>query len=404
MTRRTTALLGAALLSLAACVDLNEDLISGLANQPYPTPDVFQALVNATYEPLRTFYAQERGFTLTEFGTDIYTEGADGSYKYINEYTAQLNPDVDFIRDTWADFYRAINTANTAIAQAPAVQMDSSLKAQRLAEARFLRALYYFDLVQMYGPVTLKLEPTTTASTQFTRAPVDSVYDAIINDLKYAEATLPYVAKEYGRATKGAVQHLLAKVYLTWQRDPDSAADEAAKQQAGDFANAADYALRVINSGQYALLPRFSDVFTFGNEKNAEVIWSVQFTNDPLTTGNGNQGHLFFLMEYDVLPGMQRDIANGRPFKRFRPTTFFLGLFDRTKDSRYQSQFTRAWYSNNAATIPKDPSSGAPKFQLGDTAVYVSDTVLPDSVVAARRYRVYTPRTYSNRIFPSLNK
>jgi len=404
MTRRTTALLGAALLGLAACVDLNEDLISGLANQPYPTPDVFQALVNATYEPLRSFYAQERGFTLTEFGTDIYTEGADGSYKYINEYTAQLNPDVDFIRDTWADFYRAINTANTAIAQAPAVQMDSSLKAQRLAEARFLRALYYFDLVQMYGPVTLKLEPTTTASTQFTRAPVDSVYDAIIDDLKYAEATLPYVAKEYGRVTKGAAQHLLAKVYLTWQRDADSAADETAKKQAGDFANAADYAQRVIKSGQYALLPRFSDVFAFGNEKNAEVIWSVQFTNDPLTTGNGNQGHLFFLMEYDVLPGMQRDIANGRPFKRFRPTTFFLGLFDRTKDSRYQSQFTRAWYSNNAATIPKDPSSGAPKFQLGDTAVYVSDTVLPDSVVAARRYRVYTPRTYSNRIFPSLNK
>src|ERR1051325_8033747 len=134
MSRRTIALLSAALLSLAACVDLNEDLISGLANQPYPTPDVFQALVNASYEPLRSFYAQERGFTLTDFGTDIYTEGADGSYKYINEYTAQLNPDVDFIRDTWSDFYRAINTANTAIAQAPTVQMDSSLKTQRGAE------------------------------------------------------------------------------------------------------------------------------------------------------------------------------------------------------------------------------------------------------------------------------
>src|SRR2546427_3657761 len=403
MSRRTIPLLGAALLSLAACMDLNEDLISGLANQPYPTPDVFQALVNATYEPLRSFYAQERGFTLTEFGTDIYTKGSDGGYKYVNDYTSQLNPDVDFIRDTWTDFYRAINTANTAIAQAPTVQMDSSLKAQRVAEARFLRALYYFDLVQMYGPVTLKLEPTTTASTQFTRAPVDSVYEAIIDDLKYAEAALPYVAQDYGRATKGAAQHLLAKVYLTWQRDPDSAADEAAKQQAGDFANAADYALRVINSGQYSLLPRFSDVFDFSNEKNAEVVWSVQFTNDPLTTGNGNQGHLFFLMEYDVLPGMQRDIANGRPFKRFRPTTFFLGLYDRTKDSRYQSQFTRVWYANNLTTIPRD-STGALKFQLGDTAVYVSTTDADTVLAKTRPYRVYTPKTYSNRIFPSLNK
>ncbi|HEY6156338.1 MAG TPA: RagB/SusD family nutrient uptake outer membrane protein [Gemmatimonadales bacterium] len=404
MSRRTIALLSAALLSLAACVDLNEDLISGLANQPYPTPDVFQALVNASYEPLRSFYAQERGFTLTEFGTDIYTEGADGSYKYINEYTAQLNPDVDFIRDTWSDFYRAINTANTAIAQAPTVQMDSSLKTQRVAEVRFLRALYYFDLVQMYGPLTLKFEPTTAPSTEATRAPVDSVYDAIITDLKFAEANLPAVAKDYGRATKGAAQHLLAKVYLTRLRDADSAADEAAKQQAGDFANAADYALRVINSGQYALLPRFSDVFDFNNEKNAEVIWSVQYTNDPLTTGNGNKGHLYFLMEYDVLPGMQRDIANGRPFKRFRPTTFFLNLYDRTKDSRYESQFTRVWYANNAATIPKDPTTGKPAFQLGDTAVYVaaadSDTVR----VRTRLYRTYTPRTYSNRIFPSLNK
>jgi hypothetical protein len=403
MSRRTIALLSAGLLSLVACTDLNEDLISGLANQPYPTPDVFQALVSASYDPLRSLYAQERGFTLTEFGTDIYTEGADGSYKYVNEYTAQLNPDVDFIRDTWADFYRAINTANTAIAQAPTVQMDSSLKTQRVAEARFLRALYYFDLVQMYGPLTLKFDATTTPTTEATRAPVDSVYEAIISDLKFGEANLPSVARDYGRATKGAAQHLLAKVYLTRLRDADSAADEAAKRQAGDFANAADYAQRVINSGQYSLLPRFADVFAFQNEKNAEVIWSVQFTNDPLTTGNGNQGHLFFLMEYDVLPGMQRDIANGRPFKRFRPTTFFLGLYDRTKDSRYQSQFTRVWYANNAATIPKD-ASGAPKFRLGDTAVYVSATDSDTVLVRTKPYRVYTPKTYTNKIFPALNK
>ena len=404
MTRRMTVLVGAGLVaSLVACVDLNEDLISGLANKPYPTPDVFQALINATYDPLRTFYAQERGFTLTEFGTDIYTEGADGGYKFINEYTAGLNPDVDYFRDTWTDFYRAINTANTAIAEAPDVQMDSSLKAQRVAEARFLRALYYFDLVQMYGPLTLKLDPTTTPTTEATRAPLDSVYDAIISDLKYAEATLDYVAKDYGRVTKGAAQHLLAKVYLTRQRDADSAADEAAKRQAGDFANAADYAQRVINSGKYSLLPRFADIFDFHNEKNAEVIWSVQFTTDPLTTGNGNKGHLYFLMEYDVLPGMKRDIANGRPFKRFRPTTFFLGLYDRTKDSRYQSQFTRVWYANNATTIPKD-ASGAPKFQLGDTAVFVSATDSDTVLVRTKPYRVYTPVTYTPRIFPSLNK
>ena len=404
MSKRTGVVLGAVLLAgLAGCMDLNEDVISGLTPGAYGTEAAFQALVNATYEPLRSFWAQERGFTVSEFGTDIYTKGADGSYKFINDYTSQLNPTVDYFSGTWNDFYRAINTANAAIGQAHVVQMDSSVKAQRLAEVRFLRALYYFVLVQMYGPLPLQLTETTTPSTEFTRVPVDTVYEQILSDLRYAEANLGYVTKDYGRVTKGAVQHLMAKVYLTRLRDTNAVADEAAKQQAGDFANAADYALRVINSGQYQLLPRFADVFAFNNERNAEVIWSIQYTMDPLTTGPGNTGHLYFLMEYDVLPGMLRDIANGRPFKRFRPTTFLLGLYDRTKDARYDAQFKRVWYANNVTTIPRD-ASGALKFRLGDTAVYVSTTDADTVLAKTRPYRVYTPKTYSNRIFPSLNK
>ena len=404
MSKRTGVVLGAVLLAgLAGCMDLNEDVISGLTPGAYGTEAAFQALVNATYEPLRSFWAQERGFTVSEFGTDIYTKGADGSYKFINDYTSQLNPTVDYFSNTWNDFYRAINTANAAIGQAPVVQMDSSVKAQRLAEVRFLRALYYFVLVQMYGPLPLQLTETTTPSTEFTRVPVDTVYEQILSDLRYAEAKLGYVTKDYGRVTKGAVQHLMAKVYLTRLRDTNAVADEAAKQQAGDFANAADYALRVINSGQYQLLPTFADVFAFNNERNAEVIWSIQYTMDPLTTGPGNTGHLYFLMEYDVLPGMLRDIANGRPFKRFRPTTFLLGLYDRIKDARYEAQFKRVWLANNVTTIPRD-ASGALKFQLGDTAVYVSTTDADTVLAKTRPYRVYTPKTYSNRIFPSLNK
>ncbi len=317
MRKHTFALVGAALLvGLPGCVNLDEDVVTGLTPGSYGTQAVFESLVNASYEPLRTFYAQERGFTVTEFGTDIFTKGADGSHKYINDYTTQLNPDAQFFRETWVDFYRAINTTNAAIDQAPVVVMDSALKAHRVAEARFLRALYYFDLAQMYGPLTLTLHETTSPTTEATRAPVDSVYDAIIADLKYAEANLPAVQKEYGRATRGAAQHLLAKVYLTRIRDADSAADEVAKRQAGDFANAADYAQRVINSGQYALLPRFKDVFDFANERNQEVIWSIQFTTDPLTTGTGNSGHLYFLAQYRTRVTTPSSRACGMPTMR----------------------------------------------------------------------------------------
>src|SRR5437773_6693713 len=202
MHKHVVARLGVALLvGLPACVNLDEDVVTGLTPGSYGTPAVFEQLVNASYEPLRSFYAQERGFTVTAFGTAPFTKGADGSFKYINDYTTQLNPTAQYVQDTWVDFYRAINTTNAAIDQAPVVVMDSALKARRVAEARFLRALYYFDLVQMYGPLTLTLHETKSATTEATRAPVDSVYDAIVADLQFAESILPAVQKDYGRAT-----------------------------------------------------------------------------------------------------------------------------------------------------------------------------------------------------------
>src|SRR5437773_11924049 len=173
MHKHTIALVGAALLSgLPACVNLDEDVVTGLTPGSYGTQPVFESLVNASYEPLRSFYAQERGITVTEFGTDIYTKGADGSFKYINDYTRQLNPDAQYFRETWADFYRAINTTNAAIDQAPVVTMASTLKARRVAEARFLRPLYYFDLGQTYGPVPPPLPASNSPTTEATRAPV----------------------------------------------------------------------------------------------------------------------------------------------------------------------------------------------------------------------------------------
>ncbi|HEX2716533.1 MAG TPA: RagB/SusD family nutrient uptake outer membrane protein [Gemmatimonadaceae bacterium] len=402
--RKIAVILGALVIgSLPACMDLKEESIAGVTRAAYGTPDTFEALVSGSYVALRDFYAQERGFTLTEFGTDIFTKGSDGSHKFFNDYTSQLNSGATYARELWDLMYRGINTANAAIEQGGAVAMDPTLRDTRVGEARFVRALYYFILVQTYGPVPLNLSETKAVTTTQTRAPVDSVYEAIIQDLTFAEAKLPAVQKDYGRVTRGAAQHLLAKVYLTRIRGADSTANEAAKTAAGDFANAATWALKVINSGQYALLPRFKDVFAFDNERNQEVIWSVQFTKDPLLNGNGNRGHLYFLMEYDAQLGMQRDIQNGRPFKRFRPTSFFLGLYDRTKDARYDAQFTRVWFANNPNTIPKD-ANGVPKFRVGDTAIVVLASNADTVNYRGKPYMVIPPSKYTNKLFPSLNK
>lgn len=373
-----------------SCVDLKEEIVSGITDKYYVTPSGFDALINASYEPLRNFYGQQSGFTVTVFGTDEYTKGADGGNKYINDYTGELNPDAQYFREIWNDFYRAINTTNAAIGRAKSVNISDAARAGKVAEARFLRAFYYFHLVQMYGDVTLTLDETTTPSTVAKRDPVAKVYDAIIADLTYAAANLPDVQKEFGRVTRPAVWFLLSKVYLT-------------RAQPGDMALAATNAKKVIDSGLFTLLPRYADVFDFKNQRNKEVVWSVQFTADPLTTGPGNSGHLYFLMEYDKEAGMTRDTKNGRPFKRFRPTQYLLGLWDRTKDSRYDDMFLNVFYSNNAATIPKK-ADGTPKFAVGDTALWLPGYEVSDAVRASAPYRIYTPTQYSNRVFPVLNK
>lgn len=374
-----------------SCVDLNEEIITGVTSEYYRTPIGFEALVNSDYESLRYFYGQERGFTLTVFGTDEFTEGSDGGHKFYNRYTPQLNGDQTFVRETWDRFYRAINSTNATIDRAPDVKIDETLKAQRVAEARFLRAFYFFHLVQMYGDVPLPLNETLEPSTEATRTPAADVYKAIIADLEYAESKLPTTQRDYGRATQPATQFLLAKVYLT-------------RAQPGDMAKAATYAKKVIDSKLFSLLPRFKDVFEPLNDKNAEVVWSVQYTADPLTNGaDGNKGHLYFVMEYDVLPGMKRDVANGRPFRRFKPNPYLLNLFDRTKDSRYEGSFKTAWISNNDANIPKD-AAGNPKFKVGDTAVYVSPVEVTAAERAAKPYRIYAPSEYNLRIFPVLSK
>src|SRR3989442_395809 len=83
----------------------------------------------------------------------------------------------------------------TAVADST-VAMDPTLRTQRIAEARFLRALYYFDLVRMFGPVPLLLTPTQGAMTEANRDSVSAVYTAIVADLQFAEASLPDVQKD----------------------------------------------------------------------------------------------------------------------------------------------------------------------------------------------------------------
>jgi len=392
---------GLALAPLAACVNLDEQLVGTVTTTYFTTPAGLEAAVDGDYAQLRDFFGREESFAVTEFGTDLTTNGDQGGYQFENTYAAGLNASAVHYQFPWTSLYRGINTSNTVIERAPAVTgMDPAVKASRIAEAKFLRALSYFWLVQMYGPAPLPLTESQGASNVAHRSPVDSIYLQIVKDLREAISDLPLTQSQFGRATKGAARHLLAKVLLTRAYHPYGyeAANtdfylsgptflrDAGGTAATDFAAAraiADTLIQNIGGGSYALLPNYVDIFCAPmgargpasycnvptNETNAELIWSVQFTTTAgqFTTDRGNALFVQMLSFYDDRQGMTRDCNNGRGFRRARPTLFARNLWQRwtdstyttTLDTRYDGTFQSVWYANAANTGACFMSQGA---------------------------------------------
>lgn len=397
-------LLAALLLVVTACKDyLDEPIVSGISYEFYQTEEGLNNALNATYAPLRDFHATENvGSDLNLMGTHVWNDGSAG--KPFNEYNANLNASNGSISTMWSAYYRGINTANVVIKRVPTVPagpllVNPAARNAWVGEARFLRAFYYFHLVQLFGRVPLLLEENLEPVKDFTRAPVTDVYRAIVTDLRLAAAALPPTQRDYGRATRGAANHLLAKVYLT----RGSAVTDQRGQQPTDLDSAAYFAEQVINSGVYSLVPDVSRLVDFANQRNSEVIFPIVFNPDVRFGGfdrTGNWTHVVWLWGYDLVAGMRRDIPNGRPGLRIVPTDYALDLFDRKNDSRFYKNFKWAFYANNAATIPRWSAAnapnpalvGRPKFAEGDTAIYLSmERNVSDAAIARRSY-TYIPR------------
>lgn len=405
---KTLGIASAIMLGTASCSDLlKETVVSSISNDYIATTPGFVAATNAAYTPLRSFYATERGLTMSEYGTDIYSAGADGSYKGFHFYDSQLTSSVDILAQLWDETYKGINTINAVIDRAPAVTgITDAVKATRVAEMKYLRAHYYFILVQQFGPLDLRLKETTGPTKAATRTPEQAVYKQIENDLIAAIAVLPAVkaAGDYGRATKPAAENLLAKVYLT------RASSKFAEST--DYANAATLCNSVIANYGFKLLPDFASVFDQSNQINDEVIFAVQYTQDPLTNGfidnQGNKLHLYFGMQYDVQPGMQRDVNNGRPFKRLKPTSYLINTVfaDRVNDTRYNKTFKTVWFSNKPGTYNTtfDGSKASVTYKAGDTTIYIPGYEMTLAERAAKKYQVLVPSLYNYALFPTLQK
>lgn len=268
-----------AVVTLASCKKTFLDLApvsNANANAVFKTKSDFELATNAAYATLYTIYAPKGSMSFTgELMSDnvtVSTLAISGSFTIVDQqafrdYTIAANNTGAY--QFWIDHYTSLYQINIVLDKIVGASLDDAYKKQISGEMKFLRALYYFNLVQMFGDLPLVTGPITGEQAySMKRSPKADVYKLITDDLKTAATDLADVGSEpaKGRATKGAAKSLLGKVYLTM----------------GDKPNATLLLKDVVDNyggTKYDLLPSFASLWgnTTAQKNTKESIFEVQY-------------------------------------------------------------------------------------------------------------------------------
>mgnify|MGYP006279381049 CR=1 FL=1 len=412
---KTTKIILMIVLSLGAfsCQDfLEEEYLAGAnTGQFYSSPSGMESLIACAYVTNKIWFAQEEGWDFSTAGTDIYDYGQQHPQQYQYTFTTDFNPTNSRLVVLWVEFYRGINACNDAIDilsdpdRTPFTEPHTKV---RLSEVRFLRALYNWLIVETWGGVHLTTEPVKGVVTDANRTPVEDFYSLIFEDLNFAVENLSEsdntAANDFGRVTKMAALAFRSRMNLTWGY---YSGDESY------FTAAANDAEAVINSGNFSLWDDYADLWALdNNDDNPENVWAINYSRTEYSTMNvdpatyqafqregdkpwddregGHLGHLMFGMQYDIIPGMYRDVENGRPFRRYNPTMYLIDAFHEDVDERFFGSFKTTWLANDPDTTrlswPRsgwhddinDPLYDQPVVVPGDTCIYFYKGVFPD--------------------------
>ncbi len=263
-------LVASAILLLVAC---RKDFLDRSPKGQLTYESFFKTADHAV-EATNAVYQNFRSWEMCSFPwiglTDIISDDSDkGSSP--NDALYMLDID-DFVFDAtnanfaqaWTGNYQTIFRANLAIENIPNIDMDATKRSRLVGECQFLRAYCYFRLVQWYGEVPI-ITNILTEDEYFTqpRKPVAEVYDQIERDLKAAIEVLPlkseYAAADLGRATKGAAQGILAKLYMLKK----------------DFTSAEATCMDIINAGEYQLMSQYANNFMPEGENGIESMFEI---------------------------------------------------------------------------------------------------------------------------------
>jgi len=322
------------LLVAASCKNfLSEDNKSDIvADSYYKTKDGYEKLINSTYAQLRTIYGKSDDVWMYCGGTDMYWRGRSDNNddNGLSSYQ-DLTPSNGIVTTYYQDSYKAIQVANTAVYYNSKTESFPQLKS-RLGEAKFLRALFYFNLVRQFGGVALVKNRINQAILNFHRASADSVYTFIINEMKDALSDVPET-NDPGRVDKRTVRFYLAKVYLRRGYQSFGSPD--------DFKQAANYADAAINGQKLGLT--FKQQWFPGLDLNSDNIFSVQYSSSSIVdpSSDGNDQNYFFS---PYLGGEGQ--TQGYPYRSHTlfPDKYVFNLFTQY-DTRLDNTFMTKFYS-----------------------------------------------------------
>ena len=257
----------------------------------YKTMSDFENALIGTYSILKTSGVYSDNFQLIgDLRSDNTEMGTTASFRIYNYDMSEFNDQVDnpITESVWNHHYRGITLANLILDNIDNIEAPEPSKEEIKGEAMFLRGLFYFNLVRVFGDVPLITNSLRTIEAAYGKGRTEkaTVYKQIIDDFIYAEKALPSSPKQVGRATKGASAALLGKVYLTLH----------------DFNNAKIKLEAVINSNQYKLLNDYKDLWVAGNKNHSESIFDVQFKRGSGTGTGSNFSESFTPYLYPYLP------------------------------------------------------------------------------------------------------
>ena len=345
--------------SITSCSEsfLDENLTTQYSTDRFKTQEGLDELVTGAYQKLKFKFNYIWGIQCYNMGVDEFTD-ANNVIPAWNHYSQDLNSSENAANQPiWDNYYGLVEPANILIQNMPQYYNQSTPPYNtRLGEAHFLRAYAYFELVKQFGGVPLKLVPSTSAETYFTRNSAEEIYTQVISDFGEAYRLLPDKGESIGRINKYAAAHFLAKAHLF--RASELYSDWNSNYIASDLDAVIQYGSEVVDA--HPLCNDYVELWDYeqpngANEKVSEVILAAQFSNDESTWGRyGNQMHLYYPAVYqgNDIGGCKRDISGGREFSYVSATEYTMQVFDRVNDSRFWKSFITCYGANETKSAP----------------------------------------------------